>query len=56
VANDEIASVVAAGVRQGEQAVKEAVAGFADLGADELIFNPSTDDIDEVSRLAEIIL
>lgn len=56
VFGDEIASVVANGVRASVQAVKEAVKAYEDLGADELIFNPSIDDIDEVSRLAEIVL
>jgi hypothetical protein len=31
------------------------VAAFAELGVDELILNPTLDDIDEVQRLAEII-
>jgi alkanesulfonate monooxygenase SsuD/methylene tetrahydromethanopterin reductase-like flavin-dependent oxidoreductase (luciferase family) len=56
VFGDEIASVVANGVRASVQAVKEAVNAYEGLGADELIFNPSIDDIDEVSRLAEIVL
>jgi alkanesulfonate monooxygenase SsuD/methylene tetrahydromethanopterin reductase-like flavin-dependent oxidoreductase (luciferase family) len=56
VFGDEIASVVANGVCASVQAVKEAVKAYEDLGADELIFNPSIDDIDEVSRLAEIVL
>jgi alkanesulfonate monooxygenase SsuD/methylene tetrahydromethanopterin reductase-like flavin-dependent oxidoreductase (luciferase family) len=53
---DEFASMVAAGVRSTAEAVKEAVSAFGDLGADELIFNPGTDDLNEVSRLAEIVL
>jgi alkanesulfonate monooxygenase SsuD/methylene tetrahydromethanopterin reductase-like flavin-dependent oxidoreductase (luciferase family) len=56
VAGDEIASIVTNGVRGSAQAVKEAITAFTDLGADELIFNPATDDISEVSRLAEIVL
>jgi hypothetical protein len=48
--------VVANGVRASVQAVEEAVKAYEGLGADELIFNPSIDDIDEVSRLAEIVL
>jgi alkanesulfonate monooxygenase SsuD/methylene tetrahydromethanopterin reductase-like flavin-dependent oxidoreductase (luciferase family) len=56
VGGDEIASMVANGVRDSAQAVREAVKAFGDLGADELIFNPATDDIDDVSRLAEIVL
>ncbi|HSZ42535.1 MAG TPA: LLM class flavin-dependent oxidoreductase [Trebonia sp.] len=56
IAGDEIASMVASGVRSTAEAVKEAVTAFGDLGADELIFNPATDDLNEVSRLAEIVL
>jgi alkanesulfonate monooxygenase SsuD/methylene tetrahydromethanopterin reductase-like flavin-dependent oxidoreductase (luciferase family) len=56
VGGDEIASMVASGVRDSAEAVREAVKAFGDLGADELIFNPATDDIDDVSRLAEIVL
>jgi hypothetical protein len=29
---------------------------FAAIGVDEIIFNPATDDVDEVGRLAEIVL
>lgn len=56
VSGDEIASIVASGVRADAQAVKEAVTAYQDLGVDELIFNPSIDDASEVSRLAEIVL
>jgi alkanesulfonate monooxygenase SsuD/methylene tetrahydromethanopterin reductase-like flavin-dependent oxidoreductase (luciferase family) len=35
--------------------VRETVAFYADLGADELIFNPALDSVDEVGRLAEIV-
>lgn len=56
VAGDEFAGMVASGVRGTVQAVREAVRAFGDLGADELIFNPATDDISEVSRLAEAVL
>jgi hypothetical protein len=48
--------MVAQGVRDSPRAVKEAVTAFGDLGADKLIFNASTGDIKEVSRLAETIL
>ena len=56
VGGDEVAHMVAQGVRDSAWAVKEAVTAFGDLGADELIFNASTDDVNEVSRLAEIVL
>jgi alkanesulfonate monooxygenase SsuD/methylene tetrahydromethanopterin reductase-like flavin-dependent oxidoreductase (luciferase family) len=55
IAGDEIASMVAAGVRSTPESIREAISAFGDLGADELIFNPATDDINEVSRLAEIV-
>jgi alkanesulfonate monooxygenase SsuD/methylene tetrahydromethanopterin reductase-like flavin-dependent oxidoreductase (luciferase family) len=53
---EEMAANTAAGVHGGAEAVKEAVQAFADLGADELIFNPTLDDIDEVARLADAVL
>jgi len=47
-----LADVVAGGVRDGAAGVREAVAAFGDLGADELIFNPALDDPSELARLA----
>ena len=35
--------------------VKAFVDSFAAIGVDEIIFNPATDDVDEVGRLAEIV-
>jgi alkanesulfonate monooxygenase SsuD/methylene tetrahydromethanopterin reductase-like flavin-dependent oxidoreductase (luciferase family) len=55
-AGDEVADAVAAGVHGGPDAVKAAVESFAQIGADELILNPALDDIDEVARLAEVVL
>jgi alkanesulfonate monooxygenase SsuD/methylene tetrahydromethanopterin reductase-like flavin-dependent oxidoreductase (luciferase family) len=52
----EFADQIAAGVSGTPDAVRATVAGFADLGADELIFNPGTDDIDEIDRLAGVVL
>lgn len=52
----ELAKVVVDNVRTTPEAVRAAVKEFADLGADELIFNPATDEIDDVERLAEIVL
>jgi alkanesulfonate monooxygenase SsuD/methylene tetrahydromethanopterin reductase-like flavin-dependent oxidoreductase (luciferase family) len=48
--------LVAGSVRTTPEALREAVKAFGDLGADELIFNPTTDDLDDVARLAEIVL
>jgi hypothetical protein len=53
---DEVATMIAAGVRTDARAVKDGVRAFADLGADELILHPESDDLDEVSRLAETVL
>jgi alkanesulfonate monooxygenase SsuD/methylene tetrahydromethanopterin reductase-like flavin-dependent oxidoreductase (luciferase family) len=52
----EFADPIAAGVSGTPDAVRATVAGFADLGADELIFNPGTDDIGEIDRLAGVVL
>jgi alkanesulfonate monooxygenase SsuD/methylene tetrahydromethanopterin reductase-like flavin-dependent oxidoreductase (luciferase family) len=52
----EFADQVAAGLSGTPDAVRATVAGFADLGVGELIFNPGTDDIDEIDRLADVVL
>ncbi|HEY6493935.1 MAG TPA: LLM class flavin-dependent oxidoreductase [Trebonia sp.] len=56
VGGDEIATMVSSGVHDSTQSLKEVVNAYEDLGADELIFNPALDDINEVSRLAEVVL
>ncbi|MFI5930858.1 LLM class flavin-dependent oxidoreductase [Actinoplanes sp. NPDC051494] len=43
------------GVRTTPGQVKDVVQAFADLGAEELFLNPTTDDLDEISRVAEIV-
>ena len=50
------ADPIAAGVSGTPDAVRATVTGFADIGADELIFNPGTDDITEIDRLADVVL
>jgi hypothetical protein len=35
--------------------VKAFVDSFTAIGVDEIIFTPATDEVDEVSRLAEIV-
>lgn len=40
----------------GQGAVRDTVAAFADIGADELIFSPGVGDLDEVTRLADTVL
>ena len=53
---NEVADLIAGGLRGTRDSILEAVKAFQDLGADELILNPSVDDINEVSRLADIVL
>ena len=50
------ADLLASGVGTSTGAVRETIRDFADLGVDELILNPATDDVDEVARLAEAVL
>ncbi|MFB9474222.1 LLM class flavin-dependent oxidoreductase [Nonomuraea salmonea] len=35
--------------------IKESVAAYTDLGLDEIIFVPATDDLDEIARLADLV-
>ncbi|WNV83984.1 LLM class flavin-dependent oxidoreductase [Umezawaea sp. Da 62-37] len=53
---EEMAGGIAAGLHGTAEAVREAVRAFTEIGADELIFNPGTDDLDDVARLAELVL
>lgn len=53
---EEMAESAAAGVQGGADAVKEAVRAFADIGADELILIPTLADVDEIARLADVVL
>jgi alkanesulfonate monooxygenase SsuD/methylene tetrahydromethanopterin reductase-like flavin-dependent oxidoreductase (luciferase family) len=52
---EEFAAIVTGAVCTTPAAVKAAIQSFADIGADEIIFNPGTDDLDDVARLAEIV-
>ena len=56
IAGDEFASLITGGVSTSAQELKDVAKAFEDLGADEIIFNPTLDDINEVSRLAEVML
>lgn len=47
--------VVMRGVADTPEKVREVVRQYEDLGTDELIFNPGTDDIADIARLAEIV-
>jgi alkanesulfonate monooxygenase SsuD/methylene tetrahydromethanopterin reductase-like flavin-dependent oxidoreductase (luciferase family) len=53
---DETANMITGALHGTEDTILKAVKAFQDLGADELIFNPSVDDLDEVSRLADLVL
>jgi alkanesulfonate monooxygenase SsuD/methylene tetrahydromethanopterin reductase-like flavin-dependent oxidoreductase (luciferase family) len=53
---EEMADAVATGVHGTPDAVHGAAKAFEDIGADELIFNPATADIDDIARLADAIL
>ncbi|GAB6902012.1 LLM class flavin-dependent oxidoreductase [Kineosporia succinea] len=48
--------LVVSGVHTDAASVRDAVRQFEDLGADELILGPCTDDLDEIARLADIVL
>lgn len=52
----EFADFLVSNINTGADAVKESVRAFADLGVDELILHPTTDDLDEITRLAEAVL
>ena len=55
IAGDEIARLITGGVAAGPGRVKDTVAAFADIGADELILNPTVGDLEEITRLADIV-
>jgi hypothetical protein len=52
----DFADLVASAVCDTPQKVREAVASFKGIGADDLIFHASTDDVDGIKRLADIVL
>jgi alkanesulfonate monooxygenase SsuD/methylene tetrahydromethanopterin reductase-like flavin-dependent oxidoreductase (luciferase family) len=51
----EVADQIAAGAAVSEEMVKSYVAGFEQSGCDELIFIPSSSDLDQVALLAEAV-
>jgi alkanesulfonate monooxygenase SsuD/methylene tetrahydromethanopterin reductase-like flavin-dependent oxidoreductase (luciferase family) len=53
---NDMANGAGAGVHGSPDTVKTAVTAFAEIGADELILAPTIDDVDEVTRLAEVVL
>jgi alkanesulfonate monooxygenase SsuD/methylene tetrahydromethanopterin reductase-like flavin-dependent oxidoreductase (luciferase family) len=55
VSGKEVADLIAGNVTGSADDVRQTVQSFAALGAEELIFNPTTDDPNEIERMAEII-
>jgi alkanesulfonate monooxygenase SsuD/methylene tetrahydromethanopterin reductase-like flavin-dependent oxidoreductase (luciferase family) len=51
----EVAHQIAAGAAVSEEMVKSYIAGFEQSGCDELIFIPSSSDLDQVALLAEAV-
>ena len=56
VSGEEVANLITEGVATGPELIKDTVAAFADIGADELILNPTVGDPDEINRLADTVL
>jgi hypothetical protein len=46
---------IASGVPRTPEAVRRTATAFEDLGVDELIFDPSVADLDQIDRLAEVV-
>lgn len=53
---EEMASQVTAAVCDSPAKLQEALSSFADIGATDIVFNPATDDIDDIARLADVVL
>ena len=56
ISGDDIARLITDGIAAGPSKIKDTVAAFAGIGADELILNPTVGDPEEISRLADIVL
>ncbi len=52
----EVARFITDSMVAGPGAVRDTVAAFAGIGADELMFSPGEGDLDEVTRLADTVL
>jgi hypothetical protein len=52
---DEYSSMISNNGAVGADAIKATVQSFADIGADDMLFNPMTDDLSEIERLAELL-
>jgi alkanesulfonate monooxygenase SsuD/methylene tetrahydromethanopterin reductase-like flavin-dependent oxidoreductase (luciferase family) len=55
-ATPEYQDIVVDGVHTDAESLRDAVKQFEALGADELILSPGTDDLNEITRLADIVL
>ncbi|KPC82655.1 MmcJ protein, partial [Streptomyces sp. NRRL WC-3753] len=55
-AGAETAGFIASAVSGGTDAIKKTVGEFEAIGADELILNPTSDDVDELRRVADVVL
>jgi alkanesulfonate monooxygenase SsuD/methylene tetrahydromethanopterin reductase-like flavin-dependent oxidoreductase (luciferase family) len=55
-ATGEYQDIVVGNVHTDAESLRDAVKQFEALGADELILGPGTDDLDEITRLADIVL
>jgi alkanesulfonate monooxygenase SsuD/methylene tetrahydromethanopterin reductase-like flavin-dependent oxidoreductase (luciferase family) len=53
---DQIADLIADNVSFGADRVRAAVKAFEELGADELILNPTVPDLGQIAKLAEVVL
>lgn len=53
---EQVVDLVSSGICAGPDAVRDAVEAYSELGVDEVMFTPAVADIDEVGRLADIVL
>jgi alkanesulfonate monooxygenase SsuD/methylene tetrahydromethanopterin reductase-like flavin-dependent oxidoreductase (luciferase family) len=54
--NGDFTEMVVNNMNDTPDRLRSVVKAFADIGADELILNPTTDELDDVHRLADIVL
>jgi alkanesulfonate monooxygenase SsuD/methylene tetrahydromethanopterin reductase-like flavin-dependent oxidoreductase (luciferase family) len=54
-AGEELVDIVDGAICVGAEGVRAAARAYAELGVDELVFNPATADLGEVARLAEVV-
>lgn len=56
VSGHEVATLVADNNSYGADRVRETVKAFEELGVDELIFNPTVPDLNQIAKLADVVL